>query len=223
MKKSRAADSPGQFSRIFLYPADIDQTRDAARASKQSLTKSRRRRDSLMRDAALRTREASWLRLPQKEWIGAKGFCSNSRKSMGSIIIREVLRGLADHEQALARRRNMRGLSDALDHRLISGLDPSAGAVASWRLRLQCLRMIDPGLHIVAIDDGVTDIDADTEGILCATSPLRFAILSGTAIEQVTASTALATRPAASPVVLTMRPLCAAMAGSTHFGRQHRR
>jgi hypothetical protein len=53
-------------------------TSEAARASKRSLTTSRGSRDSLMRDAALRTREASWLRRLQKECIGAKDFCSNS-------------------------------------------------------------------------------------------------------------------------------------------------
>ena len=51
--------------------------------------------------------------------------------------------------------------------------------------------------------------------------PLRSAIFCWTVIAQVTASTALENSTSMpSPVVLTMRPLCSAMAGSTISRRE---
>ena len=71
---------------------------------------------------------------------------------------------------------------------------------------------------VVVVDDDVADVDADAEfdPIRCGTSALRSAMPRWTSIAQRTASTALANSTSMpSPVVLTMRPRCAAMVGST--------
>ena len=73
--------------------------------------------------------------------------------------------------------------------------------------------------NIVVVDDDVADVNADAKfdpGILRQTSAFCAAMPRWTSTAQRAASTALANSTSMpSPVVLTMRPRCAAMVGST--------
>src|SRR6201997_865901 len=77
-------------------------------------------------------------------------------------------------------------------------------------------------IEVVALDDHIAEIDADAQiDALSAPTPVsRSGIACCTATAQRTASTTLANSTSIpSPVVLTMRPLCSAILGSTSSRR----